>query len=215
MFLGVDGRVASATITGRKRSPYIYYRGPRDDTMSSDPITRSTLQTLTLPRTLQHQSVEAYRQAGHATVSALRDLQPDQTDSTLHGGIDDHCDEIHDVIADGWAVYDHVLQDTADATSDLVADYQQLVEDTMSLATWQPQSEPSSSASGSRADEPTDVLQSITGVGPTYAARLREEGIETLEDLAAAETDIAGAIDARVDQLEDWRDQAAARVNDR
>jgi polyhydroxyalkanoate synthase len=49
----------------------------------------------------------------------------------------------------------------------------------------------------------------IDGIGPTYAERLREAGIETTADLADADAaDIADAADVGLTRAEDWRSQA-------
>jgi len=52
-------------------------------------------------------------------------------------------------------------------------------------------------------------LEAIDGVGPTYAGRLRDAGIESVGDLAAADAAaLAGEADVSVSRLEDWIEQA-------
>jgi len=72
-------------------------------------------------------------------------------------------------------------------------------------------------------DEGTDVetavaeavadgdLESVNGIGPTYAERLREAGIDGLAALAAADPEaVAEAAEVPVSRAEDWIDQAGA-----
>jgi len=57
------------------------------------------------------------------------------------------------------------------------------------------------------ADESPDV-ESVAGIGPTYAERLREAGIETVADLAAADVGtVAEAAQASPGRVEDWFEQ--------
>jgi len=54
-----------------------------------------------------------------------------------------------------------------------------------------------------------DDLEALDGVGPTYAGRLREAGIESVGDLAAADAAaLADEADVSVNRLEDWIEQA-------
>ena len=53
-------------------------------------------------------------------------------------------------------------------------------------------------------------LESIDGIGPTYAERLREAGIDGLAALAAADPgEVAEAADISEDRAEDWIEQAS------
>ena len=63
---------------------------------------------------------------------------------------------------------------------------------------------------GIEADDPDDVdLVSIDGIGGTYADRLREAGIDSRADLAAADPEtVAEATGAAEATVEDWIDQA-------
>ncbi|MCH7662048.1 MAG: class III poly(R)-hydroxyalkanoic acid synthase subunit PhaC [Euryarchaeota archaeon] len=52
-------------------------------------------------------------------------------------------------------------------------------------------------------------LESISGIGPSYAERLHEAGIETIEELAEADADeLAETIDATGANVRDWIDAA-------
>lgn len=54
-----------------------------------------------------------------------------------------------------------------------------------------------------------DLAATITGIGPTFAARLRAAEIESVADLAAAEpTTVAEVTDAGLSRARDWIDQA-------
>jgi polyhydroxyalkanoate synthase len=54
-------------------------------------------------------------------------------------------------------------------------------------------------------------LESVNGIGPTYAERLREAGIDGLAALAAADPEsVAEAAEVPVSRAEDWIGQAAA-----
>ncbi|MEF8908490.1 MAG: helix-hairpin-helix domain-containing protein, partial [Haloarculaceae archaeon] len=61
----------------------------------------------------------------------------------------------------------------------------------------------------SDSDEPVD---SINGIGPTYAERLEAAGIETVGDLAAADPGtVAEAAEAAESRATDWVEQARVR----
>lgn len=52
-------------------------------------------------------------------------------------------------------------------------------------------------------------LEEIKGIGPTYADRLREAGVESVADLAAADaTDLAEASDIGESRVRKWIDRA-------
>ena len=58
-------------------------------------------------------------------------------------------------------------------------------------------------------DEPTDVLE---GIGPAYADRLSDAGVETVADLAAADLDtLAEEADVPEGRLETWIERAKSR----
>lgn len=59
---------------------------------------------------------------------------------------------------------------------------------------------------GGDSEEPVD---SINGIGPTYAERLEAAGIETVGDLAAADVEtVADAAEAAESRATDWVEQA-------
>ncbi|MFC4541624.1 class III poly(R)-hydroxyalkanoic acid synthase subunit PhaC [Halosolutus amylolyticus] len=61
-------------------------------------------------------------------------------------------------------------------------------------------------------EESADDLTDLTGVGEAYAADLSEAGIETFDDLAAADVaDLATETGISPSRLEDWIEQAANR----
>lgn len=52
-------------------------------------------------------------------------------------------------------------------------------------------------------------LESIAGIGPTYASRLRDAGFATVADLAAADAErVAGVAGVSVDRASTWLAQA-------
>jgi len=56
--------------------------------------------------------------------------------------------------------------------------------------------------------EPADV-ETVSGIGPTYADRLRDAGVETVADLAARDAaELAEITNASPSQAQDWLDQA-------
>lgn len=62
---------------------------------------------------------------------------------------------------------------------------------------------------GTAATDTAAGVDTITGIGPTYAERLATEGIETVEDLAAADPEaVAAAADAAESRAESWVEQA-------
>jgi polyhydroxyalkanoate synthase subunit PhaC len=55
-------------------------------------------------------------------------------------------------------------------------------------------------------------LEAVSGIGPSYAQRLREAGIETIDDLAAADpADIAERTDLSTERVRDWVETASDR----
>jgi len=64
-------------------------------------------------------------------------------------------------------------------------------------------------------EEPRE-LESISGIGPTYADRLREKGIETVAQLAALDPETVAAITkASTSRTADWIEQAATATEER
>ncbi len=58
----------------------------------------------------------------------------------------------------------------------------------------------------------TDLRSMISGIGPTYAERLREAGIRTVEDLATTDPEeIAKTADVGVTRATDWHSQAQSQ----
>lgn len=58
-------------------------------------------------------------------------------------------------------------------------------------------------------DDPYPELQRVDGLGPTYAGRLYDDGIETLVDLRAADPkEVAAVADVGETRAEDWVTQA-------
>ena len=56
---------------------------------------------------------------------------------------------------------------------------------------------------------PDAAVDAIDGIGPTYAQRLQAAGIETVEELAAADTEtVVEATNAAESRVEDWLEQA-------
>ncbi len=56
-------------------------------------------------------------------------------------------------------------------------------------------------------------LEDITGIGPAYADRLRDAGVESVEELAAADPAALGdTIDVSTNRVADWINQAEARL---
>ncbi len=73
----------------------------------------------------------------------------------------------------------------------------------------EPAAEVKEEESGEGSDEPVD---SINGIGPTYAERLEAAGIETVGDLAVADLGtVADAAEAPESRVTGWLEQANAR----
>lgn len=59
---------------------------------------------------------------------------------------------------------------------------------------------------------PSEAVDVVKGIGPTYAGRLSEAGVETVEDLAAADPEeVAKRADVPRARLEDWIERANER----
>jgi polyhydroxyalkanoate synthase len=59
-------------------------------------------------------------------------------------------------------------------------------------------------------DEDADDVDTVNGIGPTYAERLQAAGIETTADLAAADAEtVAEAAEVSASRAQDWIDQVA------
>ncbi|SEO23370.1 polyhydroxyalkanoate synthase [Halogranum amylolyticum] len=59
------------------------------------------------------------------------------------------------------------------------------------------------------ADESEPTLESVSGIGPKRAERLRETGVESLDDLADADVEaVADAVDVSPERVDDWLQQA-------
>jgi predicted flap endonuclease-1-like 5' DNA nuclease len=59
---------------------------------------------------------------------------------------------------------------------------------------------------------PSEAVDVIKGIGPTYAGRLADAGVETVDDLAAADAaDLAGRADVPQGRAENWIERANAR----
>ena len=60
-------------------------------------------------------------------------------------------------------------------------------------------------------DPISDDLQRVKGIGPAYAARLREQGITSFAGLRVTDANvIADALDVAPTQVTDWQEQARA-----
>lgn len=64
-----------------------------------------------------------------------------------------------------------------------------------------------------RPETATKSVEDIKGVGPAYADRLGDAGVETVGDLADADVDgLAEKTDLSAKRIENWIEQAQARV---
>jgi predicted flap endonuclease-1-like 5' DNA nuclease len=85
----------------------------------------------------------------------------------------------------------------------------------------EPATEQSDAASADGSDDggtedesrvPSEAVDVIKGIGPTYAERLSDAGVETVADLAAADpADLSERADVPEGRVENWVDQAEAR----
>jgi predicted flap endonuclease-1-like 5' DNA nuclease len=70
--------------------------------------------------------------------------------------------------------------------------------------------------SGADAEEPrvpSEAVDVIKGIGPTYAGRLSDAGVETVDDLAAADAaDLASRADVPEGRVENWIEKAKSRT---
>jgi polyhydroxyalkanoate synthase len=93
------------------------------------------------------------------------------------------------------------VEDSASETSDEDANE-------LDAATAEASDESPDEATGTEDETAIDDLEDLSGVGPTYADRLREAGIETVESLAERDPEELSEItNASESQSEDWLDQ--------
>ena len=158
---------------------------------------------LSAQKTVQHQTIEAIRQFNRTWL--------DQEDATHHPGvmclgrpskIDEQCDRMHDLVDGWWAVYTLGLTYPVSSTETIL----DLTSDTEDITEAQTTSTDDSSSV-------KDDLERIDGIEETYAARLREAGITTLEELASASTDLAEEIDVTQADIQYWADQASTKID--
>jgi len=76
--------------------------------------------------------------------------------------------------------------------------------------------EPDTASDGESTDEgdrvPSEAVDVIKGIGPTYADRLSNAGVETVADLAEADADdVSQRADVPRGRLEDWIERAKNR----
>ncbi len=65
-------------------------------------------------------------------------------------------------------------------------------------------------STGDETRDGSDDIESVEGIGPTYADRLREAGIETADDLAAADIEtVADTADIPESRAEEWLEQVS------
>lgn len=151
-------------------------------------ITRAMHDVLEAQQTMQHQGIEAYRQTAHA----FFELVPREGDRPAPDGVDAHCDGLHDLVDESWTLYDTFVREGMTMAGPFVG-------------TQRP-------VTVTQASEPD--LEEIEGIGASYAARLRELGIESVTDLAHADPSIETEIDAIGVDVTDWIDQARNMVDE-
>ncbi|WP_324665107.1 class III poly(R)-hydroxyalkanoic acid synthase subunit PhaC [Haloarcula sediminis] len=97
-------------------------------------------------------------------------------------------------------------EDDAQAAVEEVADAAgEAVED--AGADTEPSDETNDEADDTAGEQPADV-DTVSGIGPTYADRLRDAGIETVDDLTAHDAaELAEITNASPSQAQDWLDQ--------
>jgi polyhydroxyalkanoate synthase len=147
------------------------------------------------------------QQGGSANVTVEHDPEPaPETEAAVKGtgDADDHS-------ADGPAV------DTgADTTTDAGSTTQPNEQETRADEPAEP-AEPETTAEPAEPDEPEgsdseEPVDSINGIGPTYAERLEAAGIGTVEDLAATDAEtVAEAAETAESRVTDWVEQAQNR----
>src|SRR5699024_11842085 len=98
---------------------------------------------------------------------------------------------------------DNAIEDTSDA-ADEAADTQEPTSTDDEMA-----DDPETNPNDDPADG-SDDIESVSGIGPTYADRLREVGIETTDDLAAADVStVTDAAEISESRAHDWIDRAS------
>lgn len=184
-----------------------------------DVVTRSAtgaaLAAGSVQRTVHHRGIEAYRELRHGLVdSSRRRPGSDASAADRHADIDAQCDAFHDAVSEWWAVYEDGLAGALSTVRETTELNRRLLAGSVGLARPPADADaPSTRAPGGSAPtEATDELQTIEGIGPAYAERLREAGIDTVDALAAADPSIADEIDARGVDVGNWIDEAAART---
>lgn len=169
-------------------------------------VVAPVIEGLSVGKTLQHQGIEAYRQAQHTLLDTFGEGEsvPEAALADHHAFVDRQGQALHDAVDEGWAQYGRLLADTATVAGAGIQ-----------LSGWTDEASAPFRVSGDDAGTDTDELQAVEGIGSTYASRLREAGIGSLEALAQAEPHIADDIDAIGVDVEEWIDEAAALTETR
>lgn len=137
-------------------------------------------------RTIHHHGIETYRRTAHTLLA----MSPQGGTTPATGGVDAHCDAMHDLVAGGWSLYTTLLADGVELTGTLIETGRRVGGDTRSAAD----------------------LETIAGIGPAYADQLRALGIESVADLARADPAIGAEIDGIGVDVADWIERAATRT---
>lgn len=192
-------------------------RDTAEDTRGVGVTALPVVQTISVGKTLQHQGIEAYRQANHALLEAFEagDGPAKETVTDRHAYVDRQGRALHEAVDEGWARFGRVMADAVAATGDVRTLPGRTGDESLALLRVLTGGWDSDRASGQGAGAATEDLQAVAGIGSSYASRLREAGIDSLEDLAAADPSIADEIDAIGVDVQDWIDQAAAHTAER
>ena len=128
-------------------------------------------------------------------------VEPDAVDESIDDATTDESDEAPDE-SDAVAT----AEDSVDVAGEPVDEAEEPVDEAA-----EPDEEPdeATDADAGAADESTDPVTEISGIGPAYGQRLADAGVETVADLAAADPDeLESETEISASRIRAWTDAA-------
>lgn len=172
---------------------------------------------LAVQRAAQRRSADLARQLFDAQVEAV-DSALDENEDTVRAAVDRQFEEFEEVQTEAWDEYEANMLDAID---DLSVQQKEVVAQSVgAFLEAQRETEQQTVEGVQRVEAQADTqtraieqLEDLEGVGATYTERLRENGIESITDLARANAEtVTDAADVTRDQADEWIQMAQAQV---